>query len=101
MIGVAEGGHEAARRTPTCRDPRRRCGRLLVADGARPRRNARRVEDGSAGREQRACMAPSWSPIETIPRTASPALPHLLRRGVRTCISWLIEEMKPASVPEL
>src|SRR6266446_1960092 len=41
MISVAEGGHEAARRTPSRRDPCRRCGWLLAADGGGRGRDAR------------------------------------------------------------
>src|ERR1700730_3948045 len=42
--GCPLGGHERARRTPSRRDPRRRCGWLLAADG-RPRgRTAQRLK---------------------------------------------------------
>src|SRR6266436_7787766 len=47
MIGADGGGYERARRTPSRRDPRRRCGGLLAADGSGRGRDARTPEGAS------------------------------------------------------
>src|SRR5580704_1280324 len=58
MIGVAEGSHEAAHRTSSSSDPRRRCGGLLAPDrGGRGYRSKGRARVMAEERVQRRLAA--------------------------------------------
>jgi len=93
MIGAAGRCYETAGRTPSRRDPRRRCGGLLAADGGGRGRDARTPQD-----------APPRTRRPEDQRAPRPSLQHRLSKelalaGITTIAAdnrWLAETYWPA-----